>query len=88
MKLLGTIHHFDLEGTRRLEHYLNSTEPKKITVESPVNLSLEEVEGTILINRNRKIQLVRELKIPDIFKQFYLEFFSNKYSWSYEFRFL
>lgn len=77
MDLIGTVH-CDIEGTRRLEYLLSRLKPKQITVEWPVNKSLDEIEEEILLGREKKVEAVGSLTdVPDVVKRFFVEFFSN-----------
>lgn len=77
MKLVGT-YHWDIAGTARLEYLLARMKPRKVTVEWPVNTTLDDIENRIRMAREERIEAVESLTdIPDNVKRLFLDLFSN-----------
>ncbi|MEK6963822.1 MAG: hypothetical protein AABX70_05310 [Nanoarchaeota archaeon] len=78
MKLIGTIHHYDLEGPRRLEKLLQRIKPKKITIETPSDRSPEQVERLLLDRRTQTLDILASVQLPDCVRALYTEMFSQE----------
>ena len=63
MLLIGTVH-IDIEGPKRLEHFLNKYAPRKITVEVPKGRSVSEIEYMTLRERENRVKQVQQAGLP------------------------